>query len=57
MYAFWSAVARQSTGADPTLRCQTSRVGENGRIAEAGDVGCATFVDQYVRLKHEAMVN
>ena len=57
MHVFWSVIARESTGADPTLRCQTSRVGENRRIAEPGDVGSATIVDQYVRLKHEAMVN
>jgi hypothetical protein len=54
---FWTTVTRKSASAGCTLCCPSCRVGENCRVAEAGDVGSAAFVNQDVCLRHTVMVN
>ena len=57
MHDFRSVAAGESARAGPTLRRLTCGVGENGRVAEAGDEGSAVFVDKDVCLRREVMVN
>jgi hypothetical protein len=57
VYNFWSVVARELTGVGPTLHCPSRGVEKCGRVAEAGNVGSAAFVNHYVCLKHNASVN
>ena len=57
MHDFRSVAARESARAGHILRHPTCGVGENGRVAEAGDEGSAVFVDKDVCLRREMMVN
>ena len=54
---FWTTVARKSAGAGPTLRRPCCIMGEDGRIAEAGDVSNTVFVNYDVCLGDEVMVS